>query len=61
MFDTEETQPEEFVQLAALEHPNPRRVLVLGGGIGGNIREIQMHSPQNIDYCGAESRPVARC
>jgi spermidine synthase len=50
LFDTEETRAEEFVQIAALQHPNPRRVLILGGGVEGNIREIQMHLPENVDY-----------
>jgi spermidine synthase len=50
LFDTEETRAEEFVQLAALQHPNPVRVLVLGGGIEGTIREILQHSPQRVDY-----------
>ena len=50
LFDTEETWAEEFVQLAALQHPNPRRVLVLGGGIEGTIREILKHSPTSVDY-----------
>ncbi len=50
LFDTEETRAEEFVQLAALQHPNPRRVLVLGGGIDGSIREILKHSPTSVDY-----------
>jgi spermidine synthase len=50
LFDTEETRAEEFVQLAALQHPNPARVLILGGGIEGTIRQILLHSPQIVDY-----------
>ncbi len=56
LFDTEETRAEEFVQLAALQHPNPRRILVLGGGIEGTIREILMNSPTNVDY--VELNPI---
>ncbi|MDP8213728.1 MAG: fused MFS/spermidine synthase [Candidatus Euphemobacter frigidus] len=39
------TQPdllsaEESVHFAMLEHPDPRRVLLIGGGVGGSLREI---------------------
>jgi spermidine synthase len=50
LFDTEETRAEEFVQMAALQHPNPARVLILGGGIEGTILQIRMHAPQIVDY-----------
>lgn len=49
-FDTESTRAEEFVHLAALEHPAPRKVLVLGGGIEGTVREVLRHSPGRVDY-----------
>jgi spermidine synthase len=48
--DTEGTRAEEFVHLAALQHPNPKSVLVLGGGIEGIVREVLMHSPWIVDY-----------
>jgi spermidine synthase len=50
VFDTEGTQAEEFVHLAALQHPNPRKILVLGGGIEGIVREALQHSPTTVDY-----------
>jgi spermidine synthase len=50
LFDSEETGPEEFVHLAALQHPRPDEVLVLGGGIEGTIREVLLHSPRTVDY-----------
>lgn len=50
LFDTESTRAEEFVHLAALQHENPRKVLVLGGGIEGTIREVLQHSPESADY-----------
>jgi spermidine synthase len=50
LFDTESTRAEQFVHLAALQHPNPGRVLVLGGGIEGTVREILLHAPQIVDY-----------
>jgi len=55
-FETEGTEAEELVHLAALEHPDPDRVLVLGGGIGGTVREILLHSPRAVDY--VELNPV---
>ena len=50
LFDAEGTQAEEFVHLAALQHPNPNRILVLGGGIEGILREALRHSPRIVDY-----------
>jgi spermidine synthase len=55
-FETEGTEAEEFVQLSALQHPNPEHVLILGGGIGGAVREMLTHSPKSIDY--VELNPV---
>jgi spermidine synthase len=55
-FDTEGTEAEEFVHLAALQHPNPKRVLILGGGIEGLVYEILKHSPSRVDY--VELNPV---
>lgn len=42
---------EESVHLALLEHPEPYRVLLLGGGMSGSLVEILKHpSIQHIDY-----------
>ena len=42
---------EEFVHIPLLSHPNPRKLLVLGGGAGGVINEILKHpSVEIIDY-----------
>jgi spermidine synthase len=49
-FDAEGTRTEEFVHLAALQHPKPERILVLGGGIEGIVREALLHSPKTVDY-----------
>jgi spermidine synthase len=49
-FETEGTEAEYFVHLAALQHPNPRQVLILGGGIEGTVREMLQHGPEKIDY-----------
>jgi spermidine synthase len=50
MFDTEGSRAEELVHNAALQHPNPERILVLGGGIWGTVREALAHSPKIVDY-----------
>ena len=49
-FETEGTEAEYFVHLAALQHPNPKQVLILGGGIEGTVREMLHHAPEKIDY-----------
>jgi spermidine synthase len=56
MFDSEGIRAEEFVHLSILQHPNPERVLVLGGGIEGILAEIQPYGPQAVDY--VELNPV---
>jgi spermidine synthase len=49
-FETESTEAEEFVQLSALQHPAPKHMLLLGGGIGGAVNEALKQSPTLIDY-----------
>ncbi len=41
---------EERVHLPMLLHPAPRRVLLLGGGLGGGLAEALKHHPERIDY-----------
>jgi spermidine synthase len=55
-FETEGTAAEEFVHLAALQHPDPKRVLLLGGGIEGVAKEIRQHHPTEIDYVELNGR-----
>jgi spermidine synthase len=38
------------VHLTLLAHPAPRRVLMIGGGLGGGIREALKHPVESIDY-----------
>ena len=39
-FETEGTEAEHFAHLAALQHPQPERILILGGGIEGTVAEV---------------------
>jgi spermidine synthase len=55
-FETEGTDAEYFCHLAALQHPNPQNVLILGGGVEGIVGEISKYAPKRIDY--VELNPV---
>lgn len=48
-YETEGTEAEEFAHMAALLHPHPARVLILGGGIEGTAGEILKHRPERVD------------
>jgi spermidine synthase len=48
-FNSEGTESEEFVHLAALQHPAPASVLVLGGGPEGIVAEVLLHRPTKVD------------
>ena len=42
---------EEAVHFALLEHPDPRRVLLIGGGVNGSVAEALTHpSVERVDY-----------
>lgn len=41
---------EEFAHLPLLAHPDPRSVLLIGGGVGGTLREMLKHPLQRVDY-----------
>ena len=49
-FETEGTEAEEFVHLAALQVPPGSRVLALGGGVAGIAAELLRHAPSRVDY-----------
>jgi spermidine synthase len=48
-FETEGTEAELFAHLSALQHAKPQRILVLGGGLDGTVRELLRHRPAQID------------
>ncbi len=47
---------EETVHLPLLFQPDPRRILVIGGGLGGVSSELLKYAPESVDY--AELDPV---
>lgn len=48
-FETEGTEVELFAHLSALQHAKPQRILLLGGGLDGTVRELIRHRPAQID------------
>ncbi|MDX9899720.1 MAG: fused MFS/spermidine synthase [Spirochaetia bacterium] len=58
----EERYHQSLVHPAMLAHPNPRRVLVLGGGDGGTLREIVRHrSVELVDFVELDPDVVKFC
>jgi len=50
---------EMIVHVPLLTHPNPRKVLVIGGGDGGSIREIVKHkSVKEVHLCEIDKEVV---
>ncbi len=49
-FETESTAAEEFVHMVLIQHPAPKSVLVLGGGIEGTVYELLKYDSLKIDY-----------
>lgn len=41
---------EYIIHMSMLEHPSPKRILLIGGGASGALTEILKHNPQRIDY-----------
>jgi spermidine synthase len=50
MFETQGTFPEEVVHFPMLEHPAPRRILLIGGGVAGDLREIFKYPVEHVQY-----------
>jgi spermidine synthase len=48
---TDQAAPEEAVHFALLEHPAPRSLLLIGGGVNGSLREAVRHpTVERADY-----------
>ena len=51
---------EEGVHYALLEHPSPRRILMIGGGINGSVAQALQHpSVKRIDYVELDPALIA--
>ena len=48
VYESESATQEELAHVAALAHPAPRRVLVLGGSVSGIDRELAKHAPERM-------------
>ncbi len=47
----DEASAEEAVHYALLEHPAPRRVLLIGGGVNGSVAQVFKHrTVERVDY-----------
>ena len=46
----EKQEAVHFAHLAMVQHPAPRRVLLLGGGLRGLLSEIARHPVEQVDY-----------
>lgn len=55
-FDSEDESAGELVHLAAIEHPDPGSILILGGALEGLAREAARHRPQRIDVVELDRR-----
>ena len=56
----DEAAAEESVHYALLEHPDPRRVLLIGGGVNGSIVEALKHPTiEQIDYVELDPSLIA--
>jgi spermidine synthase len=49
-FETQSTFPEEVAHFPLLAHPSPHRVLLIGGGVAGDLREILKHPISSVTY-----------
>jgi spermidine synthase len=47
-YESESAVQEELAHVAALAHPSPRRMLVLGGAASGVASELAMHAPDRV-------------
>jgi spermidine synthase len=49
-FETQGTFPEEVAHFPLLAHPDPQEVLLVGGGVAGDVREILKHPVAHVTY-----------
>lgn len=56
--ETEGTDAEALAHLAALSHPLPRRVLLMGGTITGLLPDVLAHHPERVDLVEINGRLI---
>ncbi len=49
VYESETARPEELAHVAALEHPAPRRILLLGGSAERLDDQLRQHRPERLD------------
>lgn len=49
-FETQGTFSEQVTHLPLLAHPDPRDILLIGGGVAGDLREILKHPVASVTY-----------
>ncbi len=49
-FETQGTFPKEVAHFPLLAHPDPREVLLIGGGVAGDVRETLKHPVSSVTY-----------
>lgn len=52
---------EMLVHPALIAHPNPRRVLIIGGGDGGALRRVLQHPVDHVTMVEIDEQVVAVC
>ena len=49
---------EEIAHLSLLQHPDPKRILLIGGGLGGVLKELTKYQLDKIDYVELDHKLV---
>ena len=49
VYESETARQEELAHVSALQHPAPRRILLLGGSVERLDRELRQHGPDRLD------------
>jgi spermidine synthase len=59
LFETQSTQPQEVAHLPLAAHQDPGRVLLVGGGLDGTLREVLKEPVTRVDYVETDPYLVA--
>ncbi|ADG14007.1 spermidine synthase [Methanocaldococcus infernus ME] len=61
------TEFDEFIyhelisHIPLFTHPNPKDILVIGGGDGGTVREVVKHNINKVDFVELDSKVLEAC